>query len=52
MQPSEQHFHEWDVVSAWGIILGVTRCKTCGEVAKATNVRSVRPCSRVSPKQP
>jgi hypothetical protein len=32
-QQCEDNIHDWEY-SSWGIIIGVTRCKKCGKIAR------------------
>jgi hypothetical protein len=36
----QEHHHEWEAANdGWGVILGVSRCKTCGKVATESDFR-------------
>ena len=35
------HCHDWQVVNAWGVILGVSRCRICGVIATRENINKL-----------
>jgi len=39
---SKNGIHLWATGDAWGIIIGISRCKACGELATAAHFERVR----------
>lgn len=40
-------YHKWES-SSWGIILGVTKCLSCGTIAKSGNLNQMTCCGGLS----
>jgi hypothetical protein len=39
--------HEWEIgVDGWGVVLGVSRCKRCGKVARKADFPSLAAATR------
>ena len=36
---ADHDFHDWETGDKWGVILGVSRCKKCGEIASHERMR-------------
>lgn len=32
--------HDWESSKGWGVIIGVSRCKTCGKLAQSTDFQA------------
>jgi len=41
MDKKEEHLHEWETVPGWGVVVGVSKCKTCGKVSRTSDFPTV-----------
>ena len=36
LKDQDKHIHDWEIApGGWGVVIGLSRCKKCGEVATA-----------------
>lgn len=35
------HFHDWQAASPWGVVVGVSRCRTCGKLSETADFSPV-----------
>ena len=33
-----EHGHDWQIVPSWGVLIGASRCKLCGKVARKSEI--------------
>ena len=37
-----EHGHDWQIVPGWGVLIGASRCKLCGKVARQTDFPHIK----------